>query len=410
MGESKLRVSILALNYEPEPTGIAPYVTGLAEGLAERGHEVSIVTALPHYPQWKVYPGFAPVVAERINGVSVTRLRHYVPGKPHGIRRLLSEVSFGFALRRTRIAPADVTVLLSPPLVSSSLALASLRRRAKGAPALVWVQDLYARGLAETGQGGGTGVRVIGGIERRLLRRATGVVVIHDRFAADVVAQFGVDPAAVSVVRNWTHVETPHSDRAATRKRLGWTDDRCVVLHAGNMGVKQGLQNVVEAARRADAEGLPLLFVLMGDGAARAELEAQARGVRSIQIVDGLPEHEFVGVLAAADILLVNELPGVFSMALPSKLTSYFVAGTPVLAAADAHGITAAELAASGAGVRVDPGDPVALADAALALAHDAERSQKLAAAGLDYVRSTLSRNTALDAFERVLRSAASPH
>lgn len=409
MSEPKLRVSILALNYAPEPTGIAPYVTGLAEGLAERGHDVSVVTALPHYPQWKVYAGFTPTVGERTNGVSLTRLRHYVPRKPRGIRRLLSEVSFGFALRRARIEPADVTVLLSPALVSSSLALAALRRRAKGAPAVVWVQDLYARGLAETGQGGGIGARLIGGIERRLLSGATEVVVIHERFAADVVAEVGVAPEVVSVVRNWTHIEPRHSDRSETRKRLGWADDRYVVLHAGNMGVKQGLQNVVEAARRADSAGLPVLFVLMGDGAARAELEAQAHGLRSIRIVDSLPEDEYVAALAAADVLLVNELPGVSSMALPSKLTSYFSAGRPVLAAADEHGITTAELAASGAGVRVDPGDPVALADAAVALANDAGQSRRLAASGLDYVRSTLSSDAALDAFERILRSVASP-
>src|SRR5690606_33378551 len=134
-----------------------------------------------------------------------------------------------------------------------------------------------------------------------------------------------------------------------------------VVLHAGNQGAKQGLENVVEAARAADAQGAPVRFVLLGDGSRRAALQAAASGIRSIQLVDPLPEDRFPAALAAADVLLVNELAGLAEMSVPSKLTSYFDAGRAVLAATSAGSTTAHEIQASGAGVRVDAEDPQAL-------------------------------------------------
>ena len=127
------------------------------------------------------------------------------------------------------------------------------------------------------------------------------------------------------------------------RRRLGWPEDVTVVLHAGNMGAKQGLANVLRASRLADQTNEPLLFVLMGDGNQRAELEAMG-GNRCLQIIDPLPSDLFPQALQAADILLVNERGGVTEMAVPSKLTSYFATGRPVIAATDPGSITAEEI------------------------------------------------------------------
>src|SRR5699024_3086421 len=105
-----------------------------------------------------------------------------------------------------------------------------------------------------------------------------------------------------------------------------------LILHAGNMGRKQGLANVVRAASVVGPDE-PLVFVLLGDGSERTALEALAEGSNKIRFVSSLHQDEFPLALAAADALLVNELPGVKEMALPSKLTSYFAAGRPIIAA-----------------------------------------------------------------------------
>ena len=100
------------------------------------------------------------------------------------------------------------------------------------------------------------------------------------------------------------------------------------------MGVKQGLENVVEAARLADSQlDNRVNFILMGDGNQRSALEIRAKGIRSLQFLDPVPDEQFQSMLADSDVLLVNERPGVEEMSVPSKLTSYFSAGVPVLAA-----------------------------------------------------------------------------
>ena len=154
---------------------------------------------------------------------------------------------------------------------------------------------------------------------------------------------------------------SPIVRHADVRTRLGWASNDVVVLHAGNMGKKQGLENVIAAARLADKSNSRVRFVLMGDGNQRRALEELAIGIKALQFVSPLPGDEFMEALASADFLLVNELPGVKDMAVPSKLTSYFNAGVPVIAATDSGSVTAAEIAASCGGVRVDAADPLAL-------------------------------------------------
>lgn len=98
--------------------------------------------------------------------------------------------------------------------------------------------------------------------------------------------------------------------------------------------------------------------------------------------------------------MLVNELPGVRDMAVPSKLTSYFSSGVPVLAATDIGSVTAAEISASGGGIRVDAGDPRALFDAAQALANDKAKSLALAQSGLQFRHDVLSSTAAIDRYD----------
>ncbi|XGU20959.1 glycosyltransferase [Rhodococcus sp. 3Y1] len=140
-------------------------------------------------------------------------------------------------------------------------------------------------------------------------------------------------------------------DLTAARTKFGWSPDETIVLHTGNMGVKQGLENVVEAARLADEQSLPIRSVLVGDGNQRPNLEAAAVGVDRIDFVRPLDDQDFRTAMAAADVLLVNEAPGIVGMAVPSKLTSYFSSGTPIVAATDVASTTADEIRASGAGV-----------------------------------------------------------
>jgi colanic acid biosynthesis glycosyl transferase WcaI len=407
--QTKLRLTIIGLNYSPEPTGNAPYTTSLAQRLQAAGHTVRVITGYPHYPEWQIGEGYTGWSrSESLNGVELKRLRHYVPTSPGTLNRIHMELSFGIRAMFAQWGQPDVILLVSPALFSSGLAML----RAKVSPARpavgVWVQDIYSRGVVETGMGGRRLGDLVGSIESLILRSADGVVAIHERFRNFLVNSLKVRSSDVRVIRNWTHLpDSPTCDRVEMRDSLGWAPNDLIVLHAGNMGKKQGLENVVAAARVAQEKGSRVKFVLMGDGNQRKSLEAMARGASNICFVDPLASEDFARALSAADFLLVNELPGVKDMAVPSKLTSYFNAGVPVIAATDEGSVTAAEIEASGGGVRVNSSDPIALVEVAEELGKDVSKASRLGAQGLRFRNETLSEETAVGHYDDFIKSLA---
>lgn len=368
------------------------------------------MTTFPHYPEWRFADGGGVrTTRSSEHGVDVTRLRHLLPRRASSVSRVVSELSFGLRVALRRWDHPDAVVLVSPALFASALLVPRLVHRR--VPFVVWVQDLYGLGLRETASSRYTrlAARVVGRVERFLLRRADAVVVIHERMAAAVM-RLGVSVDRVSIVRNWTHIQPRQlRDRGLLRARFGWRSDEAVVLHSGNMGTKQYLANVVAAAREADARQAPVRFVLTGDGVERADIEEAARGVSRLQILPPQPEGDYERMLQAADVLLVNEHPGMHEMALPSKLTSYFASGRPVIAACNSDSTTAAELRAAGAGVRVDPGEPAVLLDGVLALVGEPDRMKAFAESADRYRRSVLTVDRAGRDVQRVLDRLAAP-
>lgn len=374
------------------------------------GHSVRVITGYPHYPEWERRAGYTGWIRDDvIGGVDVKRVRHYIPRAPKALRRLHMELSFGVRLIFSHWGRPDVVLLVSPALFSSGLAILRAKLTPNRPALAIWVQDFYSLGVTETGTGG-TGLgRIMTKIESWILRCSDGVIAIHERFQDYMVTSLGVASTNTRVIRNWTHLPpAPTAGHQEMRQVLGWADDDIVVLHAGNMGQKQGLDNVVEAARLATARGSRVRFVLMGDGNQRKRLEASADDVTRLDFVDPLPGNQFQSALAAARILLVNELPGIKEMAVPSKLTSYFSAGVPVVAATDEGSVTASEIDSSGGGIRVDAGAPEKLLEAIESLTADTEKCERLAGSGLHFKQVTLSKDVAISRYAEFLTSLAS--
>lgn len=409
MTHSKLRVAILGLNYAPEPTGIAPYTTKLAEALAAAGNDVHVITGYPHYPEWKLMDGFSGWQQQTvINGVTVTRLRHYIPRKNSNARRLYLEISFGLRLLIARWNRPDVVIMITPALFSTAFVALRTRFGLRRPPSGIWVQDVYSRGLEELNAGSRKMSRLMRLVEGLTLRSATEVTVIHERFKEYLASRLSVPGDRIRVIRNWTHISSVSTfDREATRRNFGWQEGDVVVLHAGNIGVKQGLDNVVEAARLASQRRSTVRFVLLGDGNQRRHIQEQAHGISHIQFLDPLPDDEFNAALRAADILLVNEMAGLKEMSVPSKLTSYFSTGLPVIAATESSSTTATEIEQSQGGIRTEPNDPEVLLETAEKLASDRPTAEKLGAAGIRYSESNLDQDTAIVQFSEWLHVLA---
>lgn len=398
------RVLVVGINYAPEHTGIAPYTSQACAYLQGQGHQIQVLTGVPHYPHWSVPEAYRRALRtdESHADVAVRRLRHVVPSKQSAASRGLYELSFAANVAAQRLPwQPDVVVAVVPSLLSALVARRIARR--DGARLVLWVQDLMGAAAAQSGISGGDRVaKLTGSLERRALRSGDQVVVINEAFRAAVEVQ-GVEPQRISVVRNWSHVAAPTADRTVTRARLGWGDDEVIALHSGNMGLKQGLENVVEAARLSATSHPHVRFVLMGDGSQRRELEDLGTGIPTLSFLPPADDADFSDVLAAADVLLVNERGSAVEMSLPSKLTSYFKAGQAVLAAVPETGGTAAEVRRSGAGRVVPCDDPEALLEGTLALTSQRSQHEAFQRAALAYVEAHLTPQAALTQLETVL-------
>lgn len=396
-GVDGCRALVVGINYAPEHTGIAPYTTQACEVLAAGGARLLVLAGVPHYPHWSVPAPYQRRlrVDERRGQVPVRRLRHVVPSRQTAVTRSAYEVSFGLHVLAQRLPFRPDVVVAVVPSLFGAVAAALTARRVR-APLMLWVQDMMGAATAQSGiSGGGRIAAATTALERWVLGRAASVVVVSEAFGRQVVSA-GVAADRVHLVPNWTHVGRAAGNRDEVRARLGWGRDETIALHSGNMGLKQGLGNVVAAARAAEAAGSPVRFVLMGDGSQRAALEHAAADATRLQMLAPADSADFADILAAADVLVLNERASAVDMSLPSKLTSYFSAGRPVVAAVPAAGGTAREVQRSGGGVVVGPEDPEVLHAAVARLGRDPEGRAAFGAAGQAHARGQLDRDILL--------------
>lgn len=402
MTQRPLRILILGINYAPESIGIAPYTAGMAASLAARGHDIEVFTGYPHYPHW--HRGETRLrfrSREKLHGVRIRRFKHPVPKSFSWFGRAVMEIAFGLQIATARWGRRDVVICVSPPLLAAAIAVLRARLTPRRPAVGVVVQDIYTRGIEETGATSGSTARVFRLIESATLKSADGVSAIHGGFTRDLANTLGVPPSRMREIRNWTHVGTP--DPAASRAfraAHGWSDEDVIVLHAGNMGYKQGLENLVAAAELADQDALPVRFVLIGGGNQRRHLESLAVGTKALEFIDLVDDETFPAALGAADVLLVNERRGVAHMSVPSKLTSYFKSGKPVLAAVDPSSYAAFEIGAAGAGVCVPPDRPDLLLSEALRIGTDRNLAGRLGQSGQDYSDQRLSRQVSINLYD----------
>ncbi|KHL25305.1 hypothetical protein PK98_00755 [Croceibacterium mercuriale] len=408
-----MQISIIGLNYAPEPVGIGPYTAGLATGLAERGHDVHVMAGVPYYPQWRLYAGHSGYRSTAIeDGVTVTRVPHYIPQQPSAARRLLHHASFALSVRGDAMAAArqrpDLVVAVAPSLMSVPVAAQAARRA--GAPLWVHVQDFevdaaFATGLI--GGGAATLAKAAHAIERRILRQANMVSTISPPMAA-LLADKGVPPERIYELRNWSNADFAGTTHDGARYRAEWgLGDRHVALYSGNIANKQGLEVVIDAAR--GLAGRPdISFVICGEGPNRANLQQLAAGLDNIQFHDLQPTGRMAEFLSLASVHLLPQKAEAADLVLPSKLTNMLASGRPVVATAAAGTGLHAEV--EGCGINSEPGNGAAMADAIVQLIDNPARRHALGEAARMRAVERWSRPAIIAAAEQRMLTLVEQH
>jgi colanic acid biosynthesis glycosyl transferase WcaI len=416
----RLKILVYGLNFAPELTGIGRFTGDMARWLATRGHAVHAVTAPPYYPEWRLGDAHRRFGwrRETLDGVVVRRCPLYVPGRPDGMRRVAHLLSFATTSwlpvlwHAARWKP-DIVFNVEPALLTAPGA----RYAAWLADALAWlhVQDFEIDAAFDLGLLPARMAGTAGRFERGVTRAFHAVSTISPNMIARLGAK-GVDPAATVLFPNWVETDRirPDVPSAALRARLGIDEGAVVALYSGNMGRKQGVGTIADAAARIACTRAvaDIRLVLCGEGAGRRDFEAALAArpqlAERVHLLPLQPEADLPALLAMADIHLLPQRAEAADLVMPSKLGGMLASGRPVIAGAAAGTQIAA--AVEGCGIVVPPDDAAAMADAIVALAGDAGRRAALGTAARQRAVADWDREAVLGRFEAELLARVAAH
>jgi colanic acid biosynthesis glycosyl transferase WcaI len=387
-----MRVVVWGINYAPEITGIAPHNVALCEFLRARGVDVEMVTTFAYYPVWRKRAQDRHLLFrdDVINGVPVHRCWHFVPARVSAWKRIIHEATFVVTstLRVLSLQGPDVYVIASPPLLLG--AAAWFASKIKRAPFVFHVQDLQpdaAVGLGMLQTGWFT--RALYWLEAFAYKHATRVSGISGEIL-DAFRRKGVPEQKLILFPNGVTVPSDTEIPVGGRFRVkhGFVAGEFLAIYAGNLGVKQGLDILLDAAELLRAEK-NIRIVIAGDGAARETLEKDMRS-RNLTNVSMLPlqfGEDYKELLVDADVSLITQQSGSGNAFFPSKLLVTLAYASPVVTVADEESALARVVKAGGFGKNLPPGQPEELANTFRDLAQDRQLLRDRGQAGREYVK-----------------------
>jgi len=387
--------------YRPELIGSGPFCADLAECLAANGHDVRVLTNLPHYPGRTVFPGYANGAArEDVRGLPVHRLPTRVPQNGSARERLLSEGHFllqaGRALAGGSVARASLVLSLCPSIFA---ALLGNLARAPGGRHIAIVHDIQsglARGL---GMLGGSLPAALQRLERFVLNRADLIVVLSDRMR-DHLRASGVT-APIEVFPIWVDIEAIYPLPANGKNRP-------TLVYSGNFGRKQGLDQILDLAARLQETRPDITIVLRGRGSQSEHLTAEiaARRLGNVRIADLVPPERLNDGLAEGDIHLVPQDPEAADFAVPSKIYNIMAAGRPFIATARPGSVLWRLQEECGGFVCVPPHDAHRFCEVVTALAENVVLRQEMGARARNFVVERCAKSRVLGELMAVLNGA----
>ncbi len=405
-----MRILVYSYNYYPEPIGIAPLMTELAEGLVAKGHQVRVVTAMPNYPERKIYPGYEGKLykSEHRNGVEIERCFVAVRPKPGLLCRALLEGSFSVLSVIKAISGwrPDVILSTSPSLTAClPVAIAKAFHRC---PSVLSLQDILPEAAIQTGLlTNPLAIKVFEKLEKFAYANATKISVISPSFSANLLKK-AVPDRKIECISNWVDTDfiTPMRKEDNNFRRAYGLGGKFVVLYSGNIARTQGVRTIIRAAAQMQANP-DVEFVIVGEKSQLKELD-QLRielGVHNLLLLPFVGRQDLPEMLAAADVSLVMQKQNVVGFNMPSKIQVIMASGRPIIASVPAYSAAAEAVTQSQSGLVTQSECPTALADAVQSLYEDPKAAIAFGKRARQFALKNYSFDQALNAYEALLGS-----
>jgi colanic acid biosynthesis glycosyl transferase WcaI len=405
--QGRPRVQLWSANFAPEPTGIAPVSTVLADELSRRGWEVDVVANHPHYPDPRWGTSRWPY-RQRRGDVRLLRLPLLI-GRETSKQRLLQEMSIVLSYMAATpilgppfLGKPDVLLVVSPPF--PALMAAVVNGRLRGVPWVYWMHDLLPDGAVTTGlvDEDSKIMRASRWLERTAYDECESVAVLSQAFADSVLSK-GVPEEKVDLIYDPATRRFPD----LSPDELGAEKNEIKILSMGNIGLTQGLTPLVAAWERSDEIAKRnIKLVVTGNGIAADDAKAEVRSDR-VEFLGLVSDEELERELRTATLALVSQSYTGAEFNLPSKIMNFMAYGLPIVAAVHPDGETARLVQKADAGWVADSSDPDLFPRAVISALDDAEDLRRKAESARSYAQENFSTEAFAGSFDRLLRKVA---
>ena len=386
-----MRVLFLSHYFAPEGNAPATRVSELTRRWVEAGHQVTVVTCAPNVPDGVVYEGYRNALFQRedVAGVDVIRVWTYLAANKGTTRRILNYVSYMLAalLVSLFLKRPDAVIATSPQFFCgwAGVLVSRLRR----VPLVLEIRDIWPESIIAVGAMRESRlIRVLEWLELRMYAAAKSIVTVGEGYRRQLVAK-GVPEERIEIIPNGVDLALfePREDDGVLREEFG-LGSRFVCAYVGTIGMGSGLAVALRAARILKEAGRDdVRLLLVGDGAVRQELEAEAQdeGLDAVVFTGRLPKARMPEVLAAADACLVHlRRSELFQTVMPSKIFEAAAMRCPIVLGVG--GFAAELVGRAGAGLCIEPENERELIEAIDELAADPARAASLGAAGAERI------------------------
>jgi colanic acid biosynthesis glycosyl transferase WcaI len=401
-----MRILIYSLNYSPELIGIGKFTGEMAEWLVNREHKIRVITTPPYYPSWYINENYSQwkYCKEILCDILVQRCPLWVPRRPSGIKRVLHLASFALSsfpklLEQISWRP-DVVWVVEPAFFYIPGAI--LAARLSKAKAWLHIQDLEIDAAFKLGILPSTQLKHwVEALEKWLMQRFDQISTISYQML-NRLERKGIQNPKPMLFCNWvdTHSIYPLKRPSPFRKEIGLPDDSIVALYSGNMGIKQGLELIIEAARYL-VNHPRIVFVLCGRGVAYHHIRDLAVGLSNIYWLPLQPLDRLNDLLNLADIHLLPQCSVAEDLVMPSKLTGMLASGRPILATVHEESLIAQLLRKAGS--IVSPGNVDEFVAGLKDLSDNQGKRRRMGAEARRYALEHLDKEAVLLNFERQL-------
>lgn len=338
-----MKIIIYGINYHPEVVGTGKYTYEMARYLQANGFDVKVITANPYYPKWRIFDGYNKYFYSSSfeEGIEIVRCPLYVPDSPNGLQRIMHLLSFTLSSLPVIILSIfwrpKIIWTVQPTLLSSFNAI--ILSKLTFAKSWMHIQDFEVDAAFNMGILKNNFFKKLSFLFEKLIYKSFTIVSTISKKMQEKLIAKGVEDSRTFLFPNWvnTNVIKPldqdKQELKDFKSKTGIKKNEFVVMYSGNIGEKQGLEEVVNTAKLL-TEHDDIKIILCGDGGGKEKLKSLSSGLRNIIWLNTQPNETFNLLLNIANVHLLPQIDEIEDLVMPSKLTGIFSSGKPVIASA----------------------------------------------------------------------------